>query len=115
MKPRFMNGDTVSESYRAGDPLRESTRFFYALKDPLRLRILQALAGAGQLTVTDLVRVVRVSQPLVSWHLGRLRAAGLVHAERDGRACRYSVNREEIEQQLAAFRTLLSQATGTTE
>jgi len=90
--------------------LRESARFFYALKDPLRLRIIVVLARAGEMTVTELVRAVRVSQPLVSWHLGRLRIAGLVRVERDGRIARYSVVLEEIERRLASFRALLAEA-----
>ena len=36
-------------------------------------------------TVTELIEHVGLSQPLVSWHLGRLRAAGLVETRRSGR------------------------------
>ena len=55
-----------------------------ALSDPTRLRMIQRLAeGAG--TVTDLMHHVDLSQPLVSWHLRRLRAAGLVETRRQGR------------------------------
>jgi DNA-binding transcriptional ArsR family regulator len=35
--------------------------------------------------VTDLIGQVGLSQPLVSWHIGRLRAAGLVTTRRIGR------------------------------
>ena len=49
-----------------------------------RLRIVRALAGAES-TVADLVKEVGLSQPLVSWHIGRLRAAGLVTTRRLGR------------------------------
>jgi DNA-binding transcriptional ArsR family regulator len=35
--------------------------------------------------VTELIEHVGLSQPLVSWHLGRLRAAGLVETRRSGR------------------------------
>jgi ArsR family transcriptional regulator, arsenate/arsenite/antimonite-responsive transcriptional repressor len=35
--------------------------------------------------VTELVAQVGLSQPLVSWHIGRLRAAGLVTSRRTGR------------------------------
>jgi len=90
--------------------LREMARFFYSLKDPLRLRILLTLARDGESTVTDLAHTTRVSQPLVSWHMARLRTAGLVEVERDGRIVRYSANFAEIERQLAAFRALLTQS-----
>jgi DNA-binding transcriptional ArsR family regulator len=49
-----------------------------------RLRIVRVLAGAES-TVADLVKEVGLSQPLVSWHIGRLRAAGLVTTRRLGR------------------------------
>lgn len=35
--------------------------------------------------MAELVAQVRLSQPLVSWHVGRLRAAGLVTTRRIGR------------------------------
>jgi ArsR family transcriptional regulator len=49
-----------------------------------RLRIVRRLA-ATEATVADLVAAVGLSQPLVSWHVGRLRAAGLVATRRAGR------------------------------
>jgi DNA-binding transcriptional ArsR family regulator len=55
-----------------------------ALADVNRLRLVRRLAG-GDASVTDLIEDVGLSQPLVSWHLGRLRAAGLVETRRRGR------------------------------
>ena len=49
-----------------------------------RLRIVRTLAQA-EATVAELVAQVLLSQPLVSWHVGRLRAAGLVATRRIGR------------------------------
>jgi ArsR family transcriptional regulator, arsenate/arsenite/antimonite-responsive transcriptional repressor len=49
-----------------------------------RLRIVRRLAAA-EATVAELVLQVGLSQPLVSWHVGRLRAAGLVTTRRIGR------------------------------
>ena len=100
----------MSTSIQLDTRLRQTAHFFYALKDPLRLRILLALAQAGEMTVTELVHTARVSQPLISWHLGRLRVAGLVQVERDGRIARYSAALEEIERRLTAFRALLEEA-----
>ncbi len=45
---------------------------------------MRTLAQA-EATVAELVAQVRLSQPLVSWHVGRLRAAGLVTTRRLGR------------------------------
>ena len=55
-----------------------------ALADVNRLRIVRVLANAES-TVAELVAQVGLSQPLVSWHIGRLRAAGLVSTRRLGR------------------------------
>lgn len=88
--------------------LRRAARFFYALKDPVRLRILVALARAGEMTVTELVRAVRLAQPLISWHLARLRAVGLVQVRRDGRMARYQLQREALLQQFSDFLALLN-------
>jgi ArsR family transcriptional regulator len=49
-----------------------------------RLRIVRRLAQ-GDATVTELIDHVGLSQPLVSWHLGKLRLAGLVETRRAGR------------------------------
>lgn len=55
-----------------------------ALADVNRLRIVQRLAE-GEATVSELIQRVGLSQPLVSWHLGRLRVAGLIQTRRVGR------------------------------
>lgn len=95
--------------------LRQAVRFFYALKDPVRLRILLALARAGEMTVTDIVRAVHLAQPLVSWHLARLRAAALVRVTRDGRLARYQADLEALQQQFNDFFALLTDSPNPTE
>ena len=89
--------------------LRQAVRFFYALKDPVRLRILMALARAGEMTVTEIVEAVRLAQPLVSWHLARLRAAALVRVTRDGRLARYQADLDALRQQFNDFYDLLTE------
>jgi ArsR family transcriptional regulator len=64
--------------------LRELRLVHKALADVNRLRIVRRLASA-EATVAELVAQVGLSQPLVSWHVGRLRAAGLVVTRRIGR------------------------------
>ena len=49
-----------------------------------RLRIVRRLAERDA-SVTELIEHIGLSQPLVSWHLGRLRAAGLIETRRAGR------------------------------
>jgi DNA-binding transcriptional ArsR family regulator len=90
--------------------LREWARYFHALKDILRLRILLTLAQRGEVTVTELSRLLRVSQPLVSFHLRPLRTLDLVAMRRAGRAVYYSINRQEIERRHQEFLDLLAHA-----
>jgi DNA-binding transcriptional ArsR family regulator len=66
------------------DDLRALRDFHKTLADVNRLRIIRRLAMSPA-TVTDLIANVGLSQPLVSWHLGKLRLAGLVETRRNGR------------------------------
>ncbi|HEX5451900.1 MAG TPA: metalloregulator ArsR/SmtB family transcription factor, partial [Candidatus Limnocylindrales bacterium] len=75
---------TIASVVDAPEDLRELRAFHKALADVNRLRIVQRLSR-GAATVTELMDHVGLSQPLVSWHLGRLRAAGLVITRRNGR------------------------------
>ncbi len=63
---------------------------FQSLKSVLRLRIL-ALLAEGDSNVTAMQEHLRVSQPLLSWHLNKLRLAGFVEAERIGREVLYQL------------------------
>lgn len=54
-----------------------------ALAHPVRLAILDELAG-GEQTTGALVEALELPQPLVSQHLARLRGAGVVEWRREG-------------------------------
>jgi ArsR family transcriptional regulator len=75
---------TVAAIVDQPDDLRELRVFHKALADVNRLRIVRRLAE-GPATVGDLIDSVGLSQPLVSWHLSRLKAAGVVDTKRIGR------------------------------
>jgi DNA-binding transcriptional ArsR family regulator len=75
---------TIANAVLQPDELRELRLVHKALADVNRLRIVRRLAAA-EATVAELVAQVGLSQPLVSWHVGRLRAAGLVTTRRLGR------------------------------
>jgi ArsR family transcriptional regulator len=77
-----------------------------ALADPTRLRILQRLAQRSG-TVSELMRYVDLSQPLVSWHVRRLRAAGLIETRRNGREVICTLSRDALERFHEQERTLL--------
>jgi DNA-binding transcriptional ArsR family regulator len=75
---------TIANAVLQPEELRELRLVHKALADVNRLRIVRRLAHA-EATVAELVAQVGLSQPLVSWHVGRLRAAGLVATRRLGR------------------------------
>jgi ArsR family transcriptional regulator, arsenate/arsenite/antimonite-responsive transcriptional repressor len=56
-----------------------------ALGDPIRLQLVDVLRKhAGKVCVCELVPLFEISQPTLSHHLGKLRAAGIVDSERRG-------------------------------
>ena len=62
-----------------------------ALADPTRLTLAAALARADELCVCDLAWIAERSQNLVSHHLRRLRAAGLVESHPNGKMVLYAL------------------------
>ena len=60
-------------------------KYFRGLGDPTRLRILEELREAGELSVGELVERLGVPQPKVSNHLACLRWCGFIEARREHR------------------------------
>lgn len=86
--------------------LREMALHFYALKDVMRLEMVCVLAGREQ-TVNELAEALSKSQPLVSWHLRRLKAAGIVKIRRSGREVYCSLDRAVLAERQQAFLDLI--------
>lgn len=82
-----------------------------ALASRTRLVTLDELASADELDVSELSRRVGVSQPLMSWHLRRLRRAGLVRARRQGRRMLYALDRPTLSARHAALSNLIDDLT----
>ena len=85
--------------------MTESQRFLRLAGDPLRWRLLTELARSDR-HVQELTGLLDRPQNLVSYHLGKLRSAGLVSARRssaDARDAYYTVD-------LGRFGELLAQA-----
>ncbi|MGD2100979.1 MAG: metalloregulator ArsR/SmtB family transcription factor [Acidimicrobiia bacterium] len=64
---------------------------FKLLADTTRLRMVYALLEGGELCVSDLARVVEVSESATSHQLRQLRLAGLVKTRKQGREVFYGV------------------------
>lgn len=75
----------------------EEAAVLQALADPTRLLILDILTQhPGEVCVCDLVESFPQGQPTISHHLGVLRKAGLVEAERRGTWMYYRPARERL-------------------
>ena len=73
-----------------GKPKFDVERFFQALGDNTRLRLLN-LMGDQEICVCYLVEVLGAPQPKISRHLAYLRSAGIVAARRDGKWMHYRI------------------------
>ena len=77
------------------DDWRELKLMTKALADVARLTLVYHLARQPETTVTALTDLLHLSQPLVSWHLRKLRRAGLISMRRSGRQVYCSLDRQK--------------------
>jgi ArsR family transcriptional regulator, cadmium/lead-responsive transcriptional repressor len=71
-------------------------KYFRALGDPTRLRILGLLQADGELSAGDLTRRLGQPQPKVSNHLACLRWCGFVATRRDHRVIYYRLADQRV-------------------
>lgn len=77
-------------------------RFAHVIKEPMRVRIILALAG-GPKTVNELVSAMSLKQPTISNHLRVLTDNNMVKRRRDGRMAYYSSTSKKISRVLEAI------------
>jgi DNA-binding transcriptional ArsR family regulator len=77
--------------------MQDLAPYFRALGDRKRFRIAHFLALHEEVTVTQLGTELRLSQPLISWHLRILRRSGIVKTRRTGRQVFCSLNRRVLQ------------------
>jgi len=97
---------TQAHANRKTKELHDLALHFYALKDALRLEMLLQLAG-HECTVNELAAQLHKSQPLISWHLRRLKTAGIVKIRRAGREVYCSLDRDALAEQQQIFSNLV--------
>lgn len=68
---------------------------FGALSSPARAATIHVLSG-GEKTVSELVEMLEISQPLMSQHLRSLREAHLVVGRREGRSMYYRLADDHV-------------------
>jgi len=86
--------------------VRSISRFFRALGDETRLRIV-ALLSHGELCVCHFQEALGLSQPNISRHLAVLRAAGIVEDRRKGNWVYYRLLPQENEDRERHLRSLV--------
>src|SRR5690348_13363319 len=74
---------------------RDLKTHFLGLANPTRLAIL-SLLSRREMPVSEIADRLRLSQPLLSWHLRIMRKAGLVVTRRVGREVQCRLDREAI-------------------
>jgi DNA-binding transcriptional ArsR family regulator len=92
-----------------GIPLK--AKLFRGLADSSRLAVLEALRD-GPLSVGEVVRRTRLTQPNASMHLGCLAECGLVIRERDGKFVRYEIADKRVVKLLDQVEELLGEVGG---
>jgi ArsR family transcriptional regulator, arsenate/arsenite/antimonite-responsive transcriptional repressor len=80
---------------------------FEGLANPTRLAIVEVLARAGEVRVSELAEICKVSQPRMSWHLRILRHAQVIATRREGREVFCRLDREAITRHLESFIQIL--------
>jgi len=92
------------------DRVAELAKGFSALADPVRLRVLNLIAGApnGEVCVCEFVEPLGKSQPTVSHHLKVLADAGLIEGQRRGKWVWYRL----VPERLAGLRQTLATSPG---
>jgi ArsR family transcriptional regulator, arsenate/arsenite/antimonite-responsive transcriptional repressor len=86
---------------------RELKIMVKALADVARLTIVYHLAHRDEVTVSELTDILGLSQPLVSWHLRKLRRAGIIRTRRSGRQVHCSLDKNRYQYCLQRLETLI--------
>jgi DNA-binding transcriptional ArsR family regulator len=77
--------------------VKEVTLFIRAVDNCLRWKMLEALAERGELTVTELIKILKKEQSAISSYLAVLRKQGLVEYRREHKNVYYKVNESNME------------------
>jgi ArsR family transcriptional regulator len=82
----------------SGEQAAATAELFKALADPARVRIVNAIATAGEpVCACEFNDSLGLSQPTVSHHLKKLTEAGLLDREQRGKWAYFSLKRDAVE------------------
>ena len=83
-------------------------KYFRVLADPTRIRILEELEAAGELSVSELVKRLDLPQPRISNHLACLRWCGFLAARREHRSVYNRIADPRVTEVMRLARSLLA-------
>ncbi|WP_127533857.1 ArsR/SmtB family transcription factor [Paenibacillus kobensis] len=81
----------------------EAAELLKALAHPVRLCIVSGLLDKDSCNVTYMQQCLSLPQSTVSQHLAKLRAAGVIEAERSGLEVRYRIRNERVKHLVRAL------------
>ncbi len=84
------------------EKLQYSAELMRALAHPLRLKILEFIDSHGIINVNKIYNSLNLEQSITSQHLRIMRLAGVLHAQRDGKFIRYSINYKVVSKAVKA-------------
>jgi len=90
---------------------RDLKAHFVGLANPTRLSIVWLLVS-GERSASEIARTLKLSQPLLSWHLRVMRRAGLIGTRRSGREMWCSLDRKSIRDFQERFNQLIREPAG---
>jgi ArsR family transcriptional regulator len=90
---------------------RDLKAHFVGLANPTRLSIVSLLVS-GERSASEIARQLKLSQPLLSWHLRVMRRAGLIGTRRSGREMWCSLDRKSIREFQERFNQLIREPVG---
>ena len=90
---------------------RDLKAHFVGLANPTRLSIVSLLVS-GERSASEIARKLKLSQPLLSWHLRVMRRAGLIGTRRSGREMWCSLDRKSIRDFQERFNQLIREPAG---
>jgi DNA-binding transcriptional ArsR family regulator len=86
--------------------MRDLKAHFVGLANPTRLAIISLLVD-GEMSAAEIARQLKLSQPLLSWHLRVMRRARLIETRRRGREISCGLDLESIRQVQEQFNQVI--------
>ncbi|MGC9006185.1 MAG: ArsR/SmtB family transcription factor [Sulfurihydrogenibium sp.] len=71
---------------------KEILKTFYALSDPIRLKIVKMVLKEKEVCVCNFVEAFKLSQPRISFHLRILKQANILKSRKEGKWTYYSLS-----------------------